>query len=137
MVVANTSANGIAAIAGLVLTHVQSELRSGVVYSSKSGAKGVKLISRGSSYLSVGLSLATLVTTPKINPSDFARFIGSLAIAGTNVIPYGGPFISFGLGIADAAGKFDSYYASFDEGVPNVNFNKSNMFNESFNVNDR
>jgi len=56
----------------------------------------------------------------EVNPSDYARFVTSLAITGTASIPGVGPIISLGLTIADSAGAFDSLYEFFNnpnEGV--------------------
>ena len=47
--------------------------------------------------------------------SDNARLAGSVIIMTTSFIPFAGPFISLGLGTADAYGAFDKFYNSFDD----------------------
>jgi len=45
-------------------------------------------------------------------------------ITASGAIPYAGPYISFGLGTADAAGAFEEFYQSFDtHGVPTTYLN--------------
>jgi len=62
--------------------------------------------------LSLAASTAQLIFNDNRKPSDCVRFTGSVLITVSAAIPYAGPFISFGLGTADAAEAFESFYKS-------------------------
>ena len=116
--------SGVASVAGFGVEIAKSEIKSGAVYATQAGAKGVKLLGRGVTGLSLAASTAQLIFNDNRKPSDYARFTGSVLITGSAAIPYAGPYISFGLGTADAAGAFEDFYKSWDiPGMPIVYLN--------------
>jgi RHS repeat-associated protein len=109
--------NGVGAVTGLAADATMQEIESGAVYATKAGARGVKLLGAGA--IIAAASIAAIQLGLKINDgtaknSDYARAVGAGVILGTSAIPAAGPFISFGLGMADAAGAFEGFYNSFD-----------------------
>lgn len=84
------------------------------------GAKVVTTIGRTATtvgWVGEGISIGISVYNVWNNPSagNWGRFGVSIGIAATNLIPYAGPFISFGLSGVDASGGFDSFYNWLDE----------------------
>lgn len=63
--------------------------------------------------LSLGAAGYELASSDR-SRSDYARFTGTLIITGSAAIPFVGPIISIGLGVADSYGAFDSVYEYFD-----------------------
>jgi len=89
--------------------------------------KGVNVLSRGLNGAVALIAIGQFVAKAadhNLQPSDGARLVGAVLILGSNAIPVAGPFISFGLGMADATGAFDPFYQSFDTlGVPTIYLN--------------
>ncbi|MGL4567963.1 MAG: RHS repeat domain-containing protein, partial [Fusobacteriaceae bacterium] len=82
--------------------------------SSKNTGKLIKGLGKGILILGLGTSVYQFASSDQ-SGADYARLTGSFIITGTSFIPYAGPFISIGLGIADGFGAFDPIYNSFDE----------------------
>ena len=75
---------------------------------------GSRTLGKTLGFASLGFAYHNFENSPK-NNSDYARLGGSFLIYGSSYIPYAGPFISIGLGIADSKGTFNDFYKWFDK----------------------
>ncbi|BAX80002.1 hypothetical protein ALGA_1627 [Labilibaculum antarcticum] len=76
-------------------------------------ATGLKVVGRGITVLSVATAGYQFANSD-MSGNDYARLAGSAVITGTAFIPFVGPLISIGLGVADSYGVFDDVYNYFD-----------------------
>ena len=109
-----TAIGGVTGVTGLAADITKAQIKSGAVFATEPGAKGIKLLGKGVTGLALGASFAQLYFNDNRQASYYARFTGSVLITASAAIPFAGPYISFGLGIADAAGANESFYKSFD-----------------------
>jgi len=98
-----TAMGGITGVSGLAVDVTNVQIKSGAVFATKAGAKGVKLLGRGVTGVDLVMSYVQFVNSDG-KPSDYARLSGAVVITSSAAIPTAGPYISFGLGTADAAG---------------------------------
>jgi hypothetical protein len=87
--------------------------RSNVTHANRM-AGHAKNLGRGFTLLSVGVAVYDLSNREKRTGGDYARFAGAMIITGSAAVPFIGPLVSIGLGVADSYGAFDSIYAKFD-----------------------
>jgi hypothetical protein len=76
-------------------------------------SSGLKVAGRTVTGLSIAASGYQFANSD-MSGNDYARFAGSIIITGSAAIPFIGPIISIGLGVADSYGAFDSIYNYFD-----------------------
>ncbi len=74
---------------------------------------GLKVAGRVATVLSVATAEYQF-TNSNMSGNDYKRLTGSLVITGTAFIPFVGPLISIGLGVADSYGAFDNIYNYFE-----------------------
>ena len=107
-----TTANGMLAVTGLAVDHTKDAMNA-----AQAGFKGVKVASKGVIWTTAAVAggqLAFKIADGNARPSDYARAAGTAGIIGSGFIPVAGPFVSFGLSMADATGAFEGFYNSFD-----------------------
>jgi hypothetical protein len=100
---------------GLVVESTIRNIAQGNVYATLSGLKGLKSVSSGLVMANLLISMIQLANSGGEYPSDWAKFGSNLLITGTAFIPVAGPFISFGLSLAESCGAFDDLYLSFND----------------------
>ncbi|HLF33559.1 MAG TPA: RHS repeat-associated core domain-containing protein [Cyclobacteriaceae bacterium] len=107
--------SGMVSTFGLGVESTIADVGRGAAYATKSGLAGLKVMSSGLVGANLAISSFQFIFNENKNPSDYARYITNLAITGTAFIPVAGPFISFGLTLAESTGAFEGFYRTFND----------------------